>query len=453
MRLIFVCSKDDPAYPEAVAFKPEGLLNKPFYLPDLLETVARVLQTPLEGTREPASTPTIEDEQPTEKKDRSAIPEWLQDVNQAAQHLTRLSLESDAQAALILKDGLLWAYAGQLGQSAAQELSDSLAAIWYPPTQAGKSPASARERRGDMVRLFRLETTGDVYMVYATSLGNGLVLSMAFNSNTPFSSIRSQAGYLVKALYTPPDSQLPPSPRFRLAQATNQRLTGGSHQASTRIAPLLENIPTPLPHKDITKQPTPTLAHDRSEVIPPGANPERAKSTIAEESKAPPSRQAAGISASKPDTASNPAYSDLRPTSPALHSLTYAGMLIPRLPQHRLAGDLAERLQEWLDQLCLAFGWQVETINIQPEYLQCIIRVNPITSPSYLMRIIRQQTSQRIFIAFPLLAQENPSGDFWAPGYLILSNSQLPPAHITQHFLEQTRQQQGIHHLTGLRPS
>jgi REP element-mobilizing transposase RayT len=98
-----------------------------------------------------------------------------------------------------------------------------------------------------------------------------------------------------------------------------------------------------------------------------------------------------------------------------------------------------------VSQLCLAYGWRLEQIAIRPEYLQWITSVPPTTSPGYLMRILRQQTSERIFDAFSTLRKDNPSGDFWAPGYLIMSGSQLPPAQIVKEFIQQTRQQQGAY--------
>ena len=48
---------------------------------------------------------------------------WLTDVNTAAQHLTRLTLESSSQAALIVRNNEVWAYAGELVQAAAQEVA------------------------------------------------------------------------------------------------------------------------------------------------------------------------------------------------------------------------------------------------------------------------------------------------------------------------------------------
>jgi hypothetical protein len=55
---------------------------------------------------------------------------WLQDATKAAQHLTRLTLESSAQAALITRKNNLWAYAGQLSQEAAKELAMTVTRHW-----------------------------------------------------------------------------------------------------------------------------------------------------------------------------------------------------------------------------------------------------------------------------------------------------------------------------------
>ena len=59
------------------------------------------------------------------------------------------------------------------------------------------------------------------------------------------------------------------------------------------------------------------------------------------------------------------------------------------------------------------------------------------------MRIIRQQTSEKIFTEFPRLKKENPSGDFWAPGYLIMGGTQPHPAQLVKDYIKQTRTRQG----------
>ena len=136
--------------------------------------------------------------------------------------------------------------------------------------------------------------------------------------------------------------------------------------------------------------------------------------------------------------------SQLEPTSPALSQINYTCVLIPRLPQHYLTGELADRLAFWVNQLCLAFGWRLEGIAIRPEYLQWTVQVSPSISPGNLVRIVRQRTSLQIFNQFTQLGDQNPSGDFWATGYLIVSGAQPPSAQLLRDYIGQTRKRQGI---------
>ena len=134
----------------------------------------------------------------------------------------------------------------------------------------------------------------------------------------------------------------------------------------------------------------------------------------------------------------------LEPASPALSLLNYTCVLLPRMPQHYLTGDLADRLAQWVQQFCLAFGWRLEGISIRPDYLQWTVQVTPSVSPGNLVRIIRQRTSSSIFSAYQHLKDQNPSGDFWAVGYLIVSGSQPPSAQLLRDYIQQTRKRQGI---------
>ncbi|HEY3473965.1 MAG TPA: IS200/IS605 family transposase, partial [Anaerolineales bacterium] len=133
----------------------------------------------------------------------------------------------------------------------------------------------------------------------------------------------------------------------------------------------------------------------------------------------------------------------LEPISPGLYNLTYACLLVPRFSSHYLTGDMSDRLSEWLPQICIAFGWRLEYLAVRPEYVQWVLNVPPATSPGYLMRIIRQQTSEKIFTEFTKLKRENPSGDFWAPGYLIMGGTQPHPPQLVKDYIKQTRTRQG----------
>jgi REP element-mobilizing transposase RayT len=381
--------------------------------------------------------------------------DWLKDVNRAAQRLTSLSLESSAQAALILRQGELWAYAGHLSQPAVQELALSVITFWSSsfPSKTFRSPRSP-----DMVRVLHLSATDGDYMLYVTAMGREMVLALAFGAETPLSTIRAQANYLARSLSAPVENRLqitsthsPQLPAFRLPERPNQHVSPPGEITPVEedfdlddlegelpvvnLPPLLDNIPPPDPKVPYSR-PVQKPIFDSAQGLrshPGEVDASQATSPFMIDRLKNLDEGTAMIGEEK-----------LRPISPALHGLYYVCLMIPRLPQHHLAGDLASAISEMINQLCLAYGWRLEHIAVRPEYIQWIANVPPVTSPSYLMRIIRQQTSERIFEAFPTLRNDNPSGDFWAPGYLIMSGSQLPPAHIIKEFIQQTRLHQGV---------
>jgi REP element-mobilizing transposase RayT/CheY-like chemotaxis protein len=125
-------------------------------------------------------------------------------------------------------------------------------------------------------------------------------------------------------------------------------------------------------------------------------------------------------------------------------SLSYTCIMLPRLPTHLLTGRLARKLAESLKQICLAYGWLLEAQAVRPDYFQWTVQVSPVISPSSVVRLVRLQTSQRIFDAFGRYAAAIPSGDFWAPGYLIVSGSQPPETGMIQDYIQQTRKRQGL---------
>ena len=139
----------------------------------------------------------------------------------------------------------------------------------------------------------------------------------------------------------------------------------------------------------------------------------------------------------------------LEPVAVGLSLLNYTCVLIPRLPGHFLAGELSEKLAQWIQQLCLAFGWRLEGISLRPEYLQWTVQVTPSISPGNVVKIIRQRTSDYIFAHFEALHRENPSDDFWANGYLIVSGAQPPSVSLLREYIAQTRRRQGVGRIPG----
>ena len=436
---------------------------KPYFLPDILKMLDNNSNSPSPFP----STPHHREVQ----ANNSALP-WLQDVTRAAQHLTRLTLESSAQAALITRVDSLWAYAGQLSQGAAKELAVAVTRHWDG------------QKGSDLLRFVRLEATKAEHMLYATRLAEDVVLALVFDAETPFSTIRSQAGQLVNRLATQTPDAAEPS--------INQKLLPASYDAPTEylddessqdldipsIADILSDVPPPRPEprlfpltsedqEDFVPPPTPSRSRQYSRESSPAIhtndvllsnqeNEQTVEHVVEDFDATMPSR-----SRPRPETPIRrpmPGELDetrphsitevagrvmLEPISPGLYNLTYACLLVPRFSNHYLTGDMADRLSEWLPQICIAFGWRLEYLAVRPEYVQWVLNVPPATSPGYLMRIIRQQTSEKIFTEFSKLKKENPSGDFWAPGYLIMGGTQPHPPQLVKDYIKQTRTRQG----------
>ncbi len=126
-----------------------------------------------------------------------------------------------------------------------------------------------------------------------------------------------------------------------------------------------------------------------------------------------------------------------------LYEISYACLLIPRFGVHYLIGDLADQLHQWMPQICISFGWRLDFLSVNPEYLQWILYVHPTTPPAHFMRIFRQHTSKLIFENFPRIKRDNLSKDFWAPGYLVIIGARPHPDEMINEYVRLTRQQQG----------
>jgi REP element-mobilizing transposase RayT/CheY-like chemotaxis protein len=450
---------------------PNGVISKPVYLPDLVTKVEGIFANcGLENLHRAEKKKKIirtGAQKPAEAAEVAPAPAWLQDVNSAAQYLTRLSLESSAQASLISKNAEIWAYAGELPRAAAEELARTVSSYFVN----GGS--------GDLARFIRLEETGMEYMLYATGLGEDYILATVFDAEMPFSQIRAQANSLAEALsQSPPqgDAVVPPF----TSTPTPVPETGGV-QADDDLWPMLGEVPPPIPSDwvpeatvgaeghsfldellddsptDPFSEQTVAIHRPDGNAVPqahvqaspgvqftvepaeqtyPGAAPtDQLADTVVSRSMR---EQAAQKKATSEDEIT------FEPVSSSVYNLTYACVLVPRFPNHHLTGDIANRLSDWITHLCVAFGWRLEHLSIRPDYLQWMVNVPPNTSPGYLMRTVRQHTSRRMFIEFPTMETENPSGDFWAPGYLILGSTQPPPAHLVLDFIRNIRRRQGI---------
>lgn len=389
---------------------PNGYLEKPFYLPDFTDTLENILS-------EEEASPTSKGESTTPEEE---TPLWLRNVNRAAQHLTRLSLETAAQAALIAKDRKMWAYAGQLSQLAANELTQEISNYWN------------HDEGSDLARFIHLEATDAEYIIYATSLSEHFLLGLAFEAEIPFSKVRAQAGKLAQGLENI-STQEEVQPNFVTAnEMPAQNVT------NSPFANIFEDLE--LPPSDFAKEAPLFSTQKQQETTPP----QRSGTHVQEQEQPTPEKKERAQPSPTPEAASPPQETPrLRPVLNGMHNLTYVCLLIPRFPQHQLEGDIVGYLKKCMQKICVSFGWRLERLNICPEYMEWEVAVSPKTPPYHLIKTLRQHTSQQIFENVPKLEKENPSGKFWAENYVIFSGKTIFSESFIHKFIEDTRQEQG----------
>lgn len=102
---------------------------------------------------------------------------------------------------------------------------------------------------------------------------------------------------------------------------------------------------------------------------------------------------------------------------PVIADITF--YLVPRLKRHFLVKELPHGLRRWIPEICETYGWQLDALSVRPDYLKWTLRDFPESLVRKMLRIIRRETSQRIFGEFPNLQHGNPTEDFWSQSYLV----------------------------------
>ncbi len=520
LRIIVIPPDNNNEHPAISGLNADGYLNRPFYLPDLLETVARL-------TRSQDETPS--EEQPSPPALPSASHPWLDDPLECSHRLSWLVGTTAISTALVCRNGQIL---GQTGADDpyAREVNEVISRYWK------------RDEKCDIARYTRFSSGQPDSLLYATSLMGDAILVLIFPANVPLTRARKQALKLAHNFFesnpAPADVALqkesattrdeparlepqaivdefrsdhlmaPSEQEFAAADSeTSAAETGQPEDESPESAAWLEEVAEETSQDDLIDLEKLQLADFLADLPSPDPEPGLSplKDKPSEENSALPTTatsaipgflmpweeepqtqtQAARLNPEEAVTKPSPVadrieqtsgsmspapglmdiieppldpladtrplviqpltrISELESTSPALSHIYFTCLLIPRLPNHYLTGELADQMAQWLPQICVAFGWRLEGLSIRPEYLQWIVQVSPSLSPGNLIRIIRQRTSQYIFDRHPMLRAENPSGDFWAPGYLIISGAQPPASQLVREFIIQTRTRQGI---------
>ena len=432
---IVIISKEEPST-DLEAIQPWKFLRKPLLLHDLQGALG------IETVKEVISSNIIDLD--AEKDERRVPLHWLNDAALATRQLARMIEKSSAQEALLIQNHALWSYTGQLSEDSVQEVDRLITKSWD-----GKNKA-------DLMRFIRLETTQTEHALYATLVAMGVILALVFDSEIPFSIVRTQTNELANTLLLPHGdneqvkalswgdvdskgkieekpiswkqfnkSSFNPehedveigSSSYAFNEFVNAHLAGQPFNVKTDQEPdadLFGDLKNP--------QPTEKLIH--------------------------PARDNGGL---KDDTTQNYRQPEdnqptilLEPVSDGLYNLTYSCMLIPRFSSHHLTRDRENLVSDCMKEIYTSYGWRLEFLEAKPDYLRWVASIPPTIALSEHIDIIRKETSKRLFNDFPPYKQENLSSDYWAPGYLIMGGKNAISDQLVMAYTKQSRQKYGL---------
>ena len=129
MRIVIIPPESEAENHSIAGLEVDGFLQKPFYLPDLLHLVDRLLQTITSRSEKAGEgfTDHMEVANPI-------APDWLQNRTAIETNLGREVCKTSAQAVFILKENEIWAKAGKIEISALNELTTKLKNFYETPT-------------------------------------------------------------------------------------------------------------------------------------------------------------------------------------------------------------------------------------------------------------------------------------------------------------------------------
>jgi CheY-like chemotaxis protein len=400
--LVVFSPGNDPGHPWLAEAEVRACLNKPFYLPELLDTLDEITGQ------------------------KGEVNGWVPEIPADPQELAALLAETSALGGLVLEDEQISVLAGELDAAGGEEIVVLLAQAW------------SGDRGSDLARYTHLQASEQDRLVYATRLAEKQFLALTFDSAVPFKQARAISLAVASAIHPRPPE--PASLPVRIAPYSVP-----PDDATLDEYPLEEeSLGEDLHLEDILNDlPAPDPAAPSSEW-----GPEQDLAGAGEDFRFP-WEEAGPVETQVPsptleDTQPNRSAEEAAPTEePREEGQKYTCILVPTLAEIDLTEGLSEALQAWLPVFCQPFDWKLVQVQAEPGYLFWTVETAPAVSPGHLARLLRQKSSQYLVDQFPQVANRLQGRDFWAPGFLLLSGDEPPSHERIVDFIEDTRRRQG----------
>jgi REP element-mobilizing transposase RayT len=120
------------------------------------------------------------------------------------------------------------------------------------------------------------------------------------------------------------------------------------------------------------------------------------------------------------DEESSP-YAQVRSSGVCLYRLFYSFLFFTRSRQPVLTGEIAERLPDFIREICERYEYDLIGHTIRPHQVHVVISVKPSVLPSDVVGNIKRGTAHHVFNTFPEMEVKLGKRSLWAEGYFVES--------------------------------
>lgn len=194
LRLMLIPLMGEELPSELADLDVQGVLPKPFFLPELPGRIADALARPVGGGPDLAEVtePDISSGQPVVSSDeRLAV--LREHISEIIQEMNALSQEINAEAVILTCRGKLIAHTGRLSAEGSDALAQVVAESW-------RTSARVAQILGQEQLRFEQSTEGGEYVFYSLAVTQDVILSAALHVSVPLGMIRHRAKSTADAL-------------------------------------------------------------------------------------------------------------------------------------------------------------------------------------------------------------------------------------------------------------
>jgi CheY-like chemotaxis protein len=194
LRLMLIPLDGADLPPNASDLDVQGVLTKPFFLPELSGHVADALAKPLREAAVPAPGDDPDDvrAEPTDKGPDQEVVEQV-GVADVVQKMAALAQEVNAEAVILTSGERLIAHTGRLSTDAVNGLAQAVAESWLISNRVAQILGQEQLR-------FEQSSEGGEHLFYSLAIAGDVILSLAIRASVPLGMIRHRTKTTADAL-------------------------------------------------------------------------------------------------------------------------------------------------------------------------------------------------------------------------------------------------------------